>query len=214
MLWLQTRYTTLFGGVWATSPDPSDFHSFSNIDIYASGANLYRRNNATVPAVREAGKVTATNDQVARLEAVLGSYGGQFASFEWVFSPRGENGRPMPLFDRTTGVVDPAVAAYWRSNYDIAYQLDRDWSTLRRDLDGKIHVVVGGSDTFYLDAPAHRLQALLDRLGARSSFIYIPGRGHFDLYEKGGNNEALTADIAWEMYSLARPNSPKRRVLP
>ena len=214
VLWLQTRYTTLFGGVWATSPDPSDFHSFSNIDIYASGANLYRRNNATVPAVREAGKVTATNDQVARLEAVLGSYGGQFASFEWVFSPRGENGRPMPLFDRTTGVVDPAVAAYWRSNYDIAYQLDRDWSTLRRDLDGKIHVVVGGSDTFYLDAPAHRLQALLDRLGARSSFIYIPGRGHFDLYEKGGNNEALTADIAWEMYSLARPNSPKRRVLP
>ena len=204
-LWLQTRYPAIFGGVWATSPDPSDFRDFLNVDIYSPGANFYRRNGAAVPAFREHGKVAATNEQFARLEAVLGIYGGQFSSFEWVFSPRGEDGRPVPLFDRTSGAIDPTVASYWRSNYDIADRLARDWATLRSDLDGKIHVVVGDSDTFYLDAPARRLQGVLDSLGARSTFTYVPGRGHFDLYTKGDDHDALTADLAWEMYALARP---------
>lgn len=213
-LWLQTRYPAIFGGVWATSPDPSDFHDFLNVDIYAPGANVYRRDGKPIPAFREAGKVVATNDQFARLEATLGSYGGQFSSFEWVFSPRGEDGRPMPLFDRASGIVDPAVAAYWRSNYDIADRLERDWSTLRRDLDGKIHVIVGAADTFYLDAPTRRLQAVLDRVGARSSFTYAPGRGHFDLYAKGNDSDALTADIAWAMYAIARPGATRAATKP
>jgi len=211
-LWLQTRYPAVFGGVWATSPDPGDFHDFAGVDIYAPGANLYRREGTPVPAVREQGKVVATNEQAARLEAVLGSYGGQFASFEWVFSPRGEDGRPMPLFDRTTGAVDPTVAAYWRANYDMSDRLARDWTTLRNDLDGKIHVVVGTADTFYLDGPARRLQAALDRAGARSSFTYLPGRGHFDLYARGSDSDALTADIAWAMYAVARPGAARTPV--
>lgn len=208
-LWLQTRYPATFGGVWATSPDPSDFHDFANVDLYAPSANFYRRDGAEVAAFREGGKVIATNAQFAQLETVLGSYGGQFASFEWVFSPRGQDGRPMPLFDRATGVIDSTVTEYWRSNYDISDRLARDWTTLRNDLDGKIHVVVGGSDTFYLDAPARRLKAVLDRLGARSSFTFVPGRGHFDLYAKGSDSDALTADIAWEMYAIARPGSER-----
>lgn len=206
-LWLQTRYPAIFGGVWATSPDPSDFHDFLNVDLYAPGANVYRKDGEPVPAFREGGKVVATNDQFARLEAVLGSYGGQFASFEWVFSPRGEDGQPMPMFDRSSGAINPTVVTYWRSNYDIANRLARDWATLRNDLDGKIHVVVGTADTFYLDAPARRLQAVLDGLGARSSFTYVPGRGHFDLYTKGNDHDALTADLAWDMYAIARPGA-------
>ena len=204
-LWLQTRYPAAFGGVWATSPDPSDFHDFLNVDLYAPGANLYRRDGAVVPAVREGGRVVASNEQFARLETVLGDYGGQFASFEWVFSPRGEDGRPMPLFDRPSGAVDPTVARYWREHYDIAHRIERDWPAIASDLDGKVHVIVGGADTFYLDAPARRLQAVLDRLGAHASFTYVPGRGHFDLYARGQDREALTADIAWAMYAEARP---------
>ena len=34
-LWLQTRYPQLFGGTWSTSPDSSDFHDFTGIDLYA-----------------------------------------------------------------------------------------------------------------------------------------------------------------------------------
>ena len=41
-LWLQTNYPKVFGGTWSTSPDPSDFHFFSTIDLYAPHANFYR----------------------------------------------------------------------------------------------------------------------------------------------------------------------------
>ncbi len=40
------------------------------------------------------------NQEFAQWEAVLGDYGGQLASFEAVFSPRGNDGRPMKLFNR------------------------------------------------------------------------------------------------------------------
>jgi hypothetical protein len=79
------------------------------------------------------------------------------ASFDWVFSPRGADGRPMPMFDRDTGVVDPAVVAYWRDHYDIAHLVQLNWPQLKADLDGKIHLYVGTADTFYLDGAAHRL---------------------------------------------------------
>jgi len=205
-LWLQTRYPKVFGGTWSTSPDPSDFHDFTHIDLYAANANAYVQPDGTAtPLVRDDGKVIATFRQFAQLERVLGGYGGQLASFEWVFSPRGPDGRPLPMFDRATGRVDPAVVAYWRDHYDIAYRLQRDWPTLQSDLDGKIHLIVGTADTFYLDGPAHRLKAVLDGLGARSSFTFLPGKTHFTLFARGDDRMALMRDIAWEMYALARP---------
>ena len=41
-LQFQVNYPTIFGGTWSTSPDPSDFHDFTNADLYAPQANLYR----------------------------------------------------------------------------------------------------------------------------------------------------------------------------
>jgi S-formylglutathione hydrolase FrmB len=205
-LWLQTRYPKVFGGTWSTSPDPSDFHDFTGIDIYAPRANAYvDAAGEAIPLVRDQGRELASVRDFARLEAVLGPYGGQFASFDWVFSPKGADGRPQPLFDRTTGAIDPAVAAYWRDRYDIAYRVKRDWPALKPDLDGKIHILVGTADTFHLDGPAHRLQAVLDRLGARSSFEFVPGRTHFDLYQANGDPNGLYDRIAAEMYAVARP---------
>ena len=128
------------------------------------------------------------------------------ASFDWVFSPKGPDGRPMQMFDRRTGAVDPAVAAYWRDNYDIAYRLQRDWPTIGKDLDGKIHVIVGTADTFHLDGAAHKLQAVLQGLGAKADVRFLPGKTHMDLYESNGDPQALTVEIAKEMYAVARPN--------
>jgi len=70
--------------------------------------------------IRMGGRDTQSLGDLARQERVLGDYGGQLASFEWVFSPRGEDGRPMSLFDRDSGAIDPEVAAYWKKHYDIA----------------------------------------------------------------------------------------------
>ena len=153
-LWLQVAYPKIFGGTWSTSPDPSDFTDFTGPDIYAKDANLYRKADGKAwPLLREKGEVKATFEDFAKLERVLGPYGGQMSSFEWVFSPRGEDGRPAPLFDRDTGRVDPAVAAYWREHYDIAHRLRTSWPALKNDLDGKIHVIVGDADTSTSTAP-------------------------------------------------------------
>ncbi len=207
-LWLQVAYPKVFGGTWSTSPDPSDFHDFTGPDIYAPNANAYRKPDGSAwPLVREKGKIVATLEQYARQEAVQGEYGGQMSSFDWVFSPRGADGRPMPMFNRATGKVDPVVAAYWREHYDIGHKLQTDWPTLRPDLDGKIHVIVGDADTFYLDGAAHRLKAVLDGLGAKAEVRFLPGKTHFDLYSDGDDRRALMKQIAWQMYAVARPGS-------
>jgi hypothetical protein len=207
-LWLQTRYPKVFGGTWSTSPDPSDFHDFTGPDLYAAHANVYRRPDGTAyPIMRDKGKVLATLESFARMERVLGPYGGQMASFEWVFSPRGADGRPQPMFDRDTGDVDAAVVAYWHDHYDIAHLVQANWPQLKPDLDGKIHLFVGTADTFYLDGAAHKFKVVLDGLGAKSDFRFIPGKTHFDLYAEGKDRDALLKQIAWEMYAVARPGS-------
>ncbi len=208
-LWLQTRYPKVFGGTWSTAPDPSDFHNFVGVDLYASEANVYRRPDGTpYPAVREKGQVLLSFEQFAKFERVLGPYGGQMTSFEWVFSPKGADGRPMQMFDRDTGVVDPDVMAYWREHFDIAWRLAHDWPALRSDLDGKIHVIVGTIDTYYLDGAVHRLKAVLDGLGAKAHITFIDGRTHRDLNRIGNDPNGLEKKIAWDMWTVARPGSP------
>jgi S-formylglutathione hydrolase FrmB len=207
-LWLQTRYPKMFGGTWSTSPDPSDFHDFTGIDLYAPNPNAYRkRDGSAYPLVRDRAKVLGTFEQFAKLERVLGAYGGQLTSFEWVFSPRGKDGRPEPMFNRDTGVIDPTVVAYWRDHYDIAYRLQQQWPQLKADLDGKIHLIVGTADTFYLDGAAHKLQAVLEGLQAKSDFRFLPNKTHMDLYVQGKDRHALLKQISWEMYAIARPDS-------
>jgi hypothetical protein len=207
-LWLQVTYPKLFGGAWPTSPDPADFRDFLGINLYAPNANIYRKPDGTPwPLARDKGEMLVAMEDYTRREVVLGEYGGQLASFEWVFSPRGAGGLPVPMFDRTTGAVDPAVIAYWKEHYDVAERLRRHWPEFRRDLDGKIHLTVGSADTFYLDGAAHLLEATMKGLGAKADFRYVEGRGHFDLYAVGDDPWGLYKAIAWEMYTHARPGS-------
>jgi S-formylglutathione hydrolase FrmB len=205
-LWLQVNYPKLFGGAWPTSPDPSDFHDFLGIDLYAPGANIYRKPDGTPwPLAREKDQMLVSFEDYTRREVVVGEYGGQLASFEWVFSPRGADGRPVPMFDRTTGAVVPDVIAYWKEHYEVAQYLRRHWQELKRDLEGKIHLTVGAADTFYLDGSAHRLETTMKGLGAKTDFRYVEGRGHFDLYGVDEDPWGLYKIIAREMYAVARP---------
>jgi S-formylglutathione hydrolase FrmB len=204
-LWLQVRYPETFGGTWSTSPDPSDFHNFTGPDLYAPDADVYTRPDGTsYPLVRADGKVIATFKQFAQLERVLGPYGGQMASFDWVFSPRGADGRPQQMFDRATGKVNPEVVRYWRDHYDIAYRIETHWPLLKPDLDGKIHVIVGTADTFYLNESAELMKAVLQKVGAHAEVQFLPGKTHVDLYVKGQDRDWLEKQIAWAMYHVAR----------
>jgi hypothetical protein len=136
---------------------------------------------------------------------VLGPYGGQVSSFDWVFSPKGPGGAPEEMFDRATGEVHPQVVAYWHDHYDLAHITEATWAERGADLKGRIHLIVGTADTFYLDGAAHKYEAVLTRLGADPHFTYLPGRTHFDLYTVGEDRGALFDQIGEEMYGVARP---------
>jgi S-formylglutathione hydrolase FrmB len=203
-LWLQTAYPKVFGGTWSTSPDPSDFRDFTGPDL-VDGNNVYHKSDGSpFMLVRMGGKDVTSIEQYAKQERVLGPYGGQFASFEWVFSPRGPDGRPMQMFDRDTGAIHHEVASYWEDHYDIANLLRENWKLIGPDLKGKIHVIVGTADTFHLEGPAHLLDTTLQQLGGDAKFTYLEGRTHFDLYMGG-----LQEQIAKEMYAIARPAKAK-----
>ena len=205
-LQLQIDYPGIFGGTWSTSPDPSDFHNFTGPDLYAPHANVYHRPDGTAyPIMRIDGKVVATIEQFAKTEAVLGPYGGQMTSFDWVFSPRSPGGAPMPMFDRATGDVNPVVVAYWHDHFDLAHLVEQEWPKDGPLLKGRIHLFVGTADTFYLDGSARLFEARLTRLGADAHFNFIPGRSHFDLYRVEQDRYGLFDQIAAEMYAVARP---------
>jgi hypothetical protein len=209
-IWQQVRYPQIYGGSWARSPDPVDFRSFTGIDIYREGANAYVRPDGSAQyLMRDAtGKETLSFKEFAQREDVLGDYGGQIDSFDWVFSPRGDDGRPRPLFDPATGKVDPAVAKYWRDNYDISHIVKRDWPSLKPVLDGKIHLIMGTMDTFHLDEAAKLLEQELKTLGAKADFFWMEGRTHGNIDRIGDDPDGLEKKIAWEMWAVARPNSP------
>ncbi len=205
-LQLEVNYPRVFGGTWSTSPDPSDFHDFTGADLYAPSANVYRKPDGTpTPIMRANGKVVASFEQFAKIEAVLGPYGGQVSSFDWVFSPKGPSGAPEPMFDHATGAVHPEVVQYWHDHYDLAHLTEEHWAENGALLKGRIHLFVGTADTFYLDGSARLFEARLKNLGADPHFTYIPGRTHFDLYTVGNDREGLFDQIAAEMYAVARP---------
>ena len=205
-LWLQVAYPKIFGGTWSTAPDPSDFHNFTGPDLYTPHANVYRKpDGSPYMLVRMNGKDVASMAEFAEQEVVIGPYGGQMASFDWVFSPKSASGAPMEMFDRVTGDVNPEVAKYWGEHYDIANKIEREWPENARYLKGKIHLIVGTADTFHLDESARLLQQVLEKLGANAHFTYLPGKTHGDLYEANGDRMALMKQIAKEMYAVARP---------
>lgn len=187
-LWLQVTYPKVFGGAWATAPDFCDFTAFWGVDITRPGAKM-RLNGWQ------------------KREAVLGDYGGQMASFEAVWSPRGPDGRPMRLYDRNTLAIDAEVAAHWRRNWDLSEIIRRRWPELAPDLNGKVRVIVGNRDEAGLDGSARRLQAAFESVGGSASFTYVPEKGHFNLFEEGSERMALRRKIAWELWRIARPDS-------
>jgi pimeloyl-ACP methyl ester carboxylesterase len=179
-LWLQVTYPEMFGGTWSTSPDPVDFRDFQRINMYRPGENMYRdRAGNRRPLARFGDQVALWYDDFDRMEEVLG-FGGQLHSFEAVFSPRGADGRPVRVWNRTTGAIDTAAAEQWKK-YDIRLLLEQRWPELGPKLAGKLHVFQGELDTFYLDGATRLLKEALASLKSDAVVEILPGKTHFDL---------------------------------
>jgi hypothetical protein len=137
-----------------------------------------------------AGRDVMSFPAFARYEMVAGDYGGQMASFEAVFSPRGADGRPMPLFNRRTGDVDPGVAKAWRA-YDIRCVMQAGGPSLLRKLRGKVRITVGAEDNFHLNEAVALLKDYLKSVHSDAVVEIVPGRDHMNLYEGGLEDRIL-----------------------
>ncbi|MFO0759190.1 MAG: alpha/beta hydrolase-fold protein [Byssovorax sp.] len=182
-LWLQINHPDFFGGTWSTSPDPVDFHALFGTDVSPGATDNFYRDHDGKPKSgwRDGPKTLFTFEQLIRYEDVLGRDGGPFSTLEWVFSPRGPHGKPLPLFDRRTGVPDPEVQKAW-ARWDIHHVLESRWRELGPRLKGKLHVWAGAEDNFHLEEGVKRLCAFLKEKGSDATCEIVPGKDHFNLY--------------------------------
>ena len=183
---LQVFHPTFFNGTWVLYPDPVDFRRYQMSNIYED-SNAFEIPNGDWakmerPLSRTAeGQVTLTMRDMSRLEAVLGSHvrsGQQLAAWDAAYGPVGSDGYPRPLWDRLTGRIDKEVAAYMRDNgFDLRYNLEKNWSTIGKDLVGKIHVYVGDMDNYYLNLAVYQLEDFLkSSINPPSQAVFEYGR--------------------------------------
>lgn len=175
-LWVQISHPEVFGGVWSTAPDSVDFRDFQQTNIYTDDNAYLDPQGMRRPIARRDGQPVLWWDDFDRMEQALGP-GGQFRSFDAVFSPRGADGRPRPLWDRPSGRIDREIARTWE-RYDIRLVLERDWDRLGPQLAGKLHVFMGDQDTFYLTGAAKLLKGTLEQLGSDAVVEIHAGKDH------------------------------------
>lgn len=182
-VWLSMHYPGSFGGAWATAPDPLDFRSFVGVDLYGQGNFYTDKKGAEFGFNFMAGKPVSTLRSTAMAEQLEGD-GGQFQSFEAAFGPAGAGQRPVPLFDRTTGKIDPKVLKYWRV-YDLSAIIAQKGALLKKQMLGEIHIIVGAKDNFQLNLPALMFGEKAKEKQLPITLEEIAGADHFNLRTPG-----------------------------
>ncbi|MEM7380874.1 MAG: alpha/beta hydrolase-fold protein [Bacteroidota bacterium] len=167
---VQVKYPDEYNGCFAACPDPIDFRAYCLTNIYEDeNAYFYNSDHKTleVPGHRDyLGHVETTVREYNQLELVLGDKsrsGQQWDIWEATYSPQGDNGYPVRLWDKKTGVIDKEVAEYWKENYDLRYILERDWEKLGEKLKGKIHIYCGDMDNYYLNNAVYLMEDFLEK---------------------------------------------------
>jgi S-formylglutathione hydrolase FrmB len=183
---LQVFYPDLFNGAWSGFPDPVDFRAYELVNIYEDQNAYVNSHGFERPSARDpAGDVLFTMRHECRMENVMGrgdSYtmsGNVWGAWNAVYGPRGQDGRPVPLWDPRTGRIDRPVAEQWKK-YDLRLLLESAWPTLGPKLEGKIHIWVGESDDYFLANAVRLLDGFLSAAEPpyQGTILYGAGRGH------------------------------------
>ena len=94
------------------------------------------------------------------------------------------------------------MAEYWKAHdYDIREYLERNWTKIGTSLVGKIHVLCGDMDNYYLNLAVYLLE---DYLEHRTT----PPYGGYFKYGRPHEGPRLAADV--ERRSRARDGRPRR----
>lgn len=166
---MQVFYPDDFGGAWGWCPDPLDFNYYQIVNIYEDENAYFTENEwhrVERPNARSSdGNIRSTVRQENHMELATGTKsrsGGQWAIWEAVFGPVGDDGYPRPIWDPVTGEIDHETAAFWKENYDVHQILRSQWETIGPKLSGKLHIAVGDMDTYYLDNAVYLLEEFLE----------------------------------------------------
>jgi len=167
---LQLFYPDFFGGCFSYSPDQVDFENCQLINIYKDDNAFYNEFGYLRPIMRDVtGEPIISQKDFIRFENVLGrsdtyvTSGGQFSAFTALFSPKGEDGLPKPLFDPKSGKIDHEVAEYWRK-HDLKNYVKTHWKTLGPKIQGKIWIWGADMDNFYLNPALRAFDAMLHQM--------------------------------------------------
>jgi len=168
---VQVFYPDEYNGCYAACPDPIDFHHYTTIDLYNNKNAYYVESDfkqTPRPAYRDyLGHISVLVKETNQRELALGTRsrsGDQFDIWEAVYSPADGDGYPKRIFDKYTGTIDSAVAAYWKEHFDLAHIIQRDWPKLGEKLKGKIHIYVGDMDSYYLNDAVYAAEDILKKL--------------------------------------------------
>jgi hypothetical protein len=165
----QVFYPDEYNGCFAACPDPIDFRAYTVVDIYKD-RNAYflesQFKKTPRPGMRDyLGHVKATLQDMNYRELVLGDKsrsGQQWDIWEATYSPLGPDGYPKRIWDKVTGEIDTAVAAYWRENFDLSYIMKRDWPQKGSKWRGKIRIYCGDMDNYYLNNAVYLAEEILE----------------------------------------------------
>ncbi len=184
---LQLYYPDFFNGVWSYSPDAIEFENYQLVNIYTDDNAYVNEWGNLRPLARDlSGDPIMTVGDFLQFENVLGwsdtyvTSGSQFSAHTALYSPKGADGLPAPLFDPHTGEIDRTVAEHWKK-YDMKILLQENWPMLGPKLQGKIYIWMGDMDNFFLNPATRAVDEFLKQTAnpkSDATVLFEPMAGH------------------------------------
>ncbi len=184
---LQLYYPDEFNGAWSYSPDAIEFENYQLINIYKDKNAYINEYGNQRPVARDvSGEPMMMLENFIKYENVLGrsdtyvTSGGQFSAHVALYSPKGEDGLPVPLFDPETGDIDHEVAEHWKK-YDMKLYAKENWEELGPKVQGKIYIWMGDMDNFYLNMATRSFDTFIkstENPVSDAEIIFTPTKGH------------------------------------
>lgn len=188
---MQLQHPDFFGGAWIFQPDPIDFTRYQMTNIY-SDTNAFVVATGPLTKVERGfqrtvdGQTIITTRSLSRFEELLGTRGRssfQFEAWEAIYGPVGEDGYPVPLWNKLTGTIDHNVATYMRDHgYDLRAYAEKSWPTIGSKLVGKLHFSAGDMDDYWLNLAVYKFEDFLKTTTNphyEGDFVYgRPMKGH------------------------------------